>query len=306
MQFLYNINTTKKRQGSALLVIAMALCIITSIIGAATARISNSMFSTLYAGQINAQANEYAQDKAELLKATNYDRVTAQNKTMVEDASAYFEQVDIVSVQRQKNITIKIFYKTETEPRATLELVRSLDANTGCPIGTIIAWPTNTMPSNHGTWLRCDGSSIPAQYAVLRNLLHSTTTPNTTIGSFLRGLGSSDDDHSSGGLLESQKDTTLLMYGSFYTFPPEYIAFYGTSSRPWETGSWNENNVRPSGTYTSGTRNYFHTKFDRQDGPAHNNYTYRYTITFDNSRSIRTASETRPINVAVHFLIKAQ
>ena len=306
MQFFNKLTINKKRQGSALLVIALALCIITSIIGAATANISNTMFSALYASQINAQANEYAQDKAELLKATNYDKVTTQSKTAVEEAASYFEQVDVVPNGHQKNITIKIFYKNETEPRATLELVRSLDTNTGCPVGTIIAWPSQVLPTENGVWLPCDGSFIPAQYSILRNLLHSNTTPNTTMGSFLRGFGSYDAQHSSGNLLERQKDTTLPMYGSFYTFPPQYIAHYGTTSTPWKSGTWNENNLRPSGTYTSGTKNYFATKFDRQDGLIHNNYTYRYAISFDNSRAIRTSKETRPLNVAVHFLIKAQ
>jgi hypothetical protein len=191
-----------QRQGSGLLVIAFALCIITSIIGMATAKISSNIFASLHSSRISLQANEYAEDKAEILKATTYEKLSSQSKTAVEDSSNYYDQVDVTTQDQTKNISIKVYYGQEIQPRATASLVRKSNANTGCPVGTIIAWPSATSPKSNGVWLRCDGSAIPAQYTILRTLLNRTTTPNTTMGSFLRGYGTYDSDHVSGKLLE--------------------------------------------------------------------------------------------------------
>ena len=296
----------KKRKGSGVLVIALALCIITSIIGAATARIANTMFSTSYANNINVQANEYAQDKAETLKATPYEIVSTQAKTAINGSNDYYDEVQVKTVSQRKYIFIKIFHGTETEPRATTDLVRDRNANTGCPIGTIVAWPSATLPTDGGTWLKCDGSVIPERYSILRSLLHSSTTPSTPVGSFLRGYGSAAANHVSGNLMEWQDDATIRITGSFYTFPPQFIAHYGTDSSPWKNGFWLKQNVSPSGIFTGGEYAKYATKFDRQDTPTMDNATYKYPIVFDNSLFIRASTETRPINMAVNFIIKAQ
>ena len=169
----------KKRPGSSVLVVAFALCIITIIIGTATARISNNLLGSMSAGNINVQAHEYAQDKAEIIKASTYDEVTTENKTLLQDNSRYSEEVIIKNDTRQKDVTINIYYDQETDPRASVNLTRSLDANTGCPVGTIIAWPSATMPKDGGVWLRCNGSLIPSPYTSLRQLLGSDRTPTS-------------------------------------------------------------------------------------------------------------------------------
>ncbi len=59
---------------------------------------------------------------------------------------------------------------------------------TNIPMGTIVAYAlskTNRLPSG---WLFCDGSSIPAQYEELIQLLGSETTPNLC-GRTLIGAG---------------------------------------------------------------------------------------------------------------------
>lgn len=115
-------------------------------------------------------------------------------------------------------VTVNVFKDNETYPRATLKQVfYSNDANKfvtngssatssismnydkdndrlyamvdgqekalggagGVPVGTIIAWPFNTAPTEYGTWLLCDGSTYSATaYPELYALSKSATLPD--------------------------------------------------------------------------------------------------------------------------------
>ena len=56
---------------------------------------------------------------------------------------------------------------------------KSLGGAGGVPIGTIIAWPFNTAPTEYGTWLLCDGSAYSAAaYPKLYALSKSATLPD--------------------------------------------------------------------------------------------------------------------------------
>lgn len=57
----------------------------------------------------------------------------------------------------------------------------------GVPVGTVIAWPVSTNPDDFEKWLECNGQSIPTSYTALRAIV-GTTTPNYQ-GLFLRGNG---------------------------------------------------------------------------------------------------------------------
>lgn len=94
--------------------------------------------------------------------------------------------------------------QTELTPRATLTTVpyafRALYANTGVPIGTIVAYASSTIPDG---WLECDGSAVSRiSYSELFTAIgitwgagDATTTFNLPDlrGSFLRGW-----DHGAG------------------------------------------------------------------------------------------------------------
>ena len=56
---------------------------------------------------------------------------------------------------------------------------KTLGGAGGVPIGTIIAWPFNTAPTEYGTWLLCDGSAYSATtYPKLYALSKSATLPD--------------------------------------------------------------------------------------------------------------------------------
>ena len=56
------------------------------------------------------------------------------------------------------------------------------------PVGSVMAWPSNSTPTSGGVWLECNGQAIPSQYKKLREIM-GDKTPNYA-GVFLRGYGS--------------------------------------------------------------------------------------------------------------------
>lgn len=71
----------------------------------------------------------------------------------------------------------------------------------GAPIGSIIMWPTSTIPTD---WLECDGSAIPAQFTSLIALIGSST-PDLR-GEFVRGWDNGRGIDVGRSLLSSQSD----------------------------------------------------------------------------------------------------
>jgi len=299
----------KKRSGSGMLITAIALCVITAAIGLSSARLANLMFSTVHNTGINMQANEYAQDLAEKIRSTTYGSLESQIRTAI-GTTGYFDTITIgneITIDnsgvRQKAVTIDIYYGRETNPRASLSIKRSNWNNAGCPIGSIVAWDYGTAPSDGGVWLLCTGQTIPTRYTALRRLV-GDKTPDFR-GKFLRGYGSLDMNRKSGELLQVQMDSDPLMTGTFYTYVPQYIAHKNTSSSPWNSGYFNKEFFPATGTFRGDVASTvkYQTRLDR--GRKSENYTYMYQITFDNKNFYNTSAETKPINVAVNFLIKA-
>ena len=60
-------------------------------------------------------------------------------------------------------------------------------------VGTIMAWPSGSNPSDMGRWLECNGQPVPAgsQFDRLRAVLGGVNVPNFN-GQFLRGTTGAD------------------------------------------------------------------------------------------------------------------
>lgn len=140
------------------------------------------------------------------------------------------------------------------------------------PVGTVIIWPSAINPSDGNVWLECNGQST-SSYPLLAAIVGSNV-PNYR-GYFLRGYGgnSAAINIEQGDAIRNIKDT-LSAFG---------VGFYSSSS----------------GLFTgSGT-------------PIHFGCTWFYnvgngSVTFDASKVVPTASENRPLNKAVRYLIRAQ
>jgi len=305
---------TKKRLGSGMLAMALVLCFITSITALTSARLTNSMFNTVITNKLKAEADQYAQNEASLLRTTPYEKLSSEEKSAIQ-ATGYFQEVTVgdelvpeLSTLKQKDITIKIFYGSETSPLSTLKLTRATWNSSGCPIGSIIAWPIDTLPLDGGVWLLCRGITIPEKYTKLRSLVGSTTPDLRS--KFLRGYGAYDAAHQSGPLLAVQNDTVQLLQGSFYTYVPQYIGNNPYTSNSWKTSYRNFTTAMfPALGVFSGANSaaWEDTAFDRQDGNNSANDTYTFQINFSNYiLDTHIGTEVVPVNTAVNFLIKAE
>ncbi len=189
----------------------------------------------------------------------------------------------------------------------------------GVPVGTVVAWPHADLPNGsaqsaciasasssdalaHGCeWLICDGSTINSTAYPALAAIVGTTLPDYR-GIFLRGYGSqvhsqengstigtTSTTHTSGSLGAVQGDairniTATLSDGS----PSLWNQFIGTI--------WNANGAFLEDTKVT-TRRKPNYDSDR--------YANGNSLTFNASRVVPTGGENRPVNIAVHYIIKA-
>ena len=255
-----------------------------SMIALSTAKISQASLGSLDSTKIALQAQQYAAAEASVLQATNYDDLTAHSKEEIQNTD-YFSEVELSEESdynddiKQRTATISIYRGNEALPRYTLEsILLSKNEESGVPIGTVIAWPANSLPQESGTWLECNGQSCAA-YPKLVAVLGKSTVPDYR-GVFLRGYGSRTSSHygtvthQSGALGELQGDAIRNITG----------------------------NVATSMSYADGKLFVMGSTlrtFNRDGGGPVN------ATSFDTSRVVPTANENRPLNVAVRYLIKA-
>ena len=155
--------------------------------------------------------------------------------------------------------------------------VKSVGAS--IPVGTVITWPSNSWPSDRDNWLECNGQSISsAVYPELVALIGGIV-PNYR-GYFLRGVGGS-----SAALGVEQQDAMQRITGGIRT----------AHQKTDEVGdnTWGAYYVSATGRGC----NVYRT--------GDNAWSYKDTV-FDSARVVRTAEETRPLNRAVRYLIRAR
>ena len=248
------------------------------------ARFQQSVLASSSSNITALQAYEYAESKADIIKLTKYDELTAQAKkdlaeSNYQDEVLVSEETDNDSY-KEREVTVNVYVKGEIRPRATLKLIRSTaeKQSVGVPIGTILAWPSHTLPIDGGTWLLCNGQSCTA-YPELVKVLGKSTVPNYQ-GIFLRGNGSQISTH----------------YGSVTHSSAALGVLQGDAIRNI-TGTVG-GNMRP--THGSGV---FYLV---SNGPQGNKTSNDGAIFgFDTSRVVPTANEIRPVNRSVNWIIKA-
>ena len=242
-------------------------------------------FNSLGSSSIALQAQQYASAKADIIKATSYNKLEPQSKTTIQNSNGFQDEVELSPEEsysddiNQRTATIRVYLGEEAGPRYSLKVVRLSQENTstGVPIGTVIIWPTLNNPDD-GVWLECNGQSC-SDYPELVKALGKNVVPNYN-GVFLRGYGSrlsihyGNVTHTSGAIGEIQGDAIRNIYGS------------------WNSGQY----LWSSDGAIYGIKN----------GSIENNDYYNgYRAYFDASRVVPVSNENRPINIAVRYLIKA-
>ena len=254
------------------------------------ARLQQSVLSATSSNVTTLQAYQYAESKADIIRVTKYNSLTAQNKKDITDSN-YQDEVLLseessIEEHKERTATINVYFKGDSWPRASLKLIRSsVEKSTGVPIGTILAWPAHTLPADGGVWLLCNGQST-AGYPQLSAIVGSNVPDYR--GVFLRGYGSQTSTHygtvthSSAALGELQGDAIREIWGTFTSY---------------FLGGYADKQYDVKGAFgVSGAKKFAGTK---------NSDDYSPEFTFYSSRVVPIANENRPINKSVNWIIKA-
>lgn len=264
------------------------------MMGLASAKVSSVTNSSLFSSKTSAQALQYAETQAGIVRNTAYESLSSKAKTQIA-GTHFYEEVTVGAETaykediRKKDCTVNVYSGSETIPRATLTITRlTKEENqaSGVPVGTVITWASANNPNENGTWLECNGQSCAA-YPELVRALGSDTVPDYR-GVFLRGLGSVTSthygtvQHQSSELGELQGDAIRNIYGDFSTLDAGDIEYpTGAFQHAIDKSIANCGHVAWSSTYND------------------------YLVSFNAYYVVPTANEDRPINRAVRYFIKA-
>lgn len=248
---------------------------------------------------------------------------------------------------------IEIFRAKDGEPNAapestsrySLEVPLSSLSDNGVKVGTVVTWPTGSDPAwlKYGNYIECNGQTFDtSKYARLYKVLGSNRVPDYR-GLFLRGSGTYDGKHGSGGIGSVQGDATLeyrtLAAGIFSRGLPGFYAnvksHYSTSEIPYylpnspvHTG-WCQNFLMWGRAYQSYPEEPFRYKYklvssgggtDTEGKPLPTSYSlveekelfpdvlgyHEQAWVVSNRLNAPIADEIRPINTAVRYFIKAR
>ena len=174
-------------------------------------------------------------------------------------------------------------------------------AGQGIPIGTVVAWPVHTNPSDMENWLDCDGRTVQAEeYPELVRILSggsaatSVRVPNYG-GLFLRGFGSQTHTQQNGILY----GVTMTRHSSDRLGVVQGDGIRNiTGNLPIGNNVGSTSNLAITGAFT-----YF-TPANVQGYATTDSNNVR--VSFNASLVVPTASENRPANTAVRYLIRAR
>lgn len=159
--------TQKYRKGSALLAVVLILAVISSMLSVGTAKLTQAAINSTSTNKITLQAQQYAASKADIVKATKYDELAAQNKTVISNSDGFYDEVSVSAESEypgnsnisQRECIIRVYKDSETLPRSSLKLMRysvSTEASS-VPQGSIIPWYGDKANIPDGFAL-CDGT----------------------------------------------------------------------------------------------------------------------------------------------------
>lgn len=283
-------------KGSAVLALVIVCGIFSSMMGLASAKVSSVTNSSLSSSKTSAQALQYAETQADIVRNTAYDDLSSKAKTQIA-GTHFYEEVTVGAETaytediKKKDCIVNVYSGSETIPRATLTITRlTKEENqaSGVPVGTVITWASANNPNENGTWLECNGQSCTA-YPELVRVLGTDTVPDYR-GVFLRGFGSVTSthygtvQHQSNGLGELQGDAIRNISGRFVV--DDIVGIGGYNSQ-----------YSPNGVFKVVGSAYY-------DARSHKSWN-GCLVSFNTSYVVPTANEDRPINRAVRYFIKA-
>ena len=154
-----------KKRGSGQLVLIVTCVIIMGLLALANAQVMQASFGGLGSSSISLQAQQYASAKADIIKATTYDKLTAQSKTTIQNSNGFQDEIQLSPEEsisdkiKQRTAIIHVYRNEEILPRFTLKVLRtSADKSSDLPPGSIIPWFGRPRDLPEG-WHVCDGTN---------------------------------------------------------------------------------------------------------------------------------------------------
>ncbi|WP_225383542.1 phage tail protein [Escherichia coli] len=151
-----------------------------------------------------------------------------------------------------------------------------LGLGSALPVGVPVPWPLTTPPTG---WMKCKGSRFSLTgYPALAAVFPSGVLPDLR-GEFIRGWDDGRGVDAGRAIMTTQEDAIQNITGEV-----GFIQYFGEthhSGALFPGGAQNITNVDPGGD--TGAQSVF----------------------FDASRSVRTASENRPRNIAFNYIVRA-
>ncbi|EAW0402202.1 tail fiber protein [Salmonella enterica] len=151
-----------------------------------------------------------------------------------------------------------------------------LGLGSALPVGVPVPWPLTTPPTG---WMKCNGSRFSLTgYPALAAVFPSGVLPDLR-GEFIRGWDDGRGVDAGRAIMTTQEDAIQNITGEV-----GFIQYFGEthhSGALFPGGAQNITNVDPGGD------------------------TRAQSVFFDASRSVRTASENRPRNIAFNYIVRA-
>ncbi|EFI8235765.1 phage tail protein [Escherichia coli] len=158
------------------------------------------------------------------------------------------------------------------------EVLKNLGLGEGSalPVGVPVPWPLSTPPTG---WLKCNGAAFTAEeYPELAKAYPTNKLPDLR-GEFIRGWDDGRGVDAGREIMTTQVDAIQNITGEV-----GFIQYFGETHQSgalFPGGAQNITNVAPGGD------------------------TRAQSVFFDASRSVRTASENRPRNIAFNYIVRA-
>ena len=233
------------------------------------------MFNSLKSSSIAIQAQQFSENKANILKATSYENLNAQNKREIQNTK--FSDEVVLGAEKDndtylsRTATVNIYYNNEAIPRVSLAVLRtSLETTSNVPTGTVISWYGNLSYLPDG-WLLCDGSNGTPD---LRNKFITGAGDNYLLGD----TGGSDNvklvanempnhfhtygyhNNNNGGYFLTSGDIVRLPKRANGTYPGKWNGSGGGGYSSWDGGSGfgSGQNLITSYQVSSGVADYAH------------------------------------------------
>ncbi|WP_429872431.1 tail fiber protein [Escherichia coli] len=192
------------------------------------------------------------------------------------DKLPYFTGVDRAALTALTSVGRAILSKPSIQ--SVLNYL-GLGEGSALPVGVPVPWPSATPPTG---WLKCNGAAFSSEkYPNLAKVYPTNKLPDLR-GEFIRGWDDGRGIDSGRNLLSAQNDAIQNIVGSFGR---TQLFRDVLSSGPFS---------QHGQVLSTGLKE---TEIIEGYGA--------YNWTFDASRSVRTASETRPRNIAFNYIVRA-